>query len=179
MAGRTIKSKTKVRELHKATRQALSNGREITFLLQDWEDAYNVGGMFRLADALGIRHIYMSGRTPAPPNPMIGVTSLGFHRSITYDLVEKHDEAARMLKEEGWSIVAVEIADGAINYREYDYPQKVCLVLGNEGRGVYSAITKQMEAAVYVPMIGKGRSLNVTVAAALVGYEALLKGVEE
>lgn len=81
-----------------------------------------------------------------------------------------HDEAALKLIEEGWTLVAVEIAEGAVPYTEFEYPERVCLVLGQEQRGVYEKVLKHCSGAVYIPMAGKGRSLNVTHAAAVVGF---------
>ena len=172
----TIRSKTGVREMMKEARRERTSTVELAFLLQDWEDAYNVGGMFRVADGCGARELVMTGRTPVPPNPMIGVTSLGHHRRIPFRHIERHEEAALRLKEEGWSLVAVEIAEGARSFLEYEYPPKTCLVLGNEANGVYGSVLKHGDGAVYIPMLGKGRSLNVHVAAAIVGFHVRLRG---
>jgi 23S rRNA (guanosine2251-2'-O)-methyltransferase len=172
--GKTLHSKTGVRKLHKEFKESHPRRVEIAFLLQDWEDAYNVGGIFRVADACGARELFMSGRTPVPPDPMIGVTSLGHHRRIPYEHFAKHEEAALAAREKGYSLVAVEIAEGAVDYTEFDWPAKVCLVLGNEVHGVYSSVMKHRDAAVYIPMFGKGRSMNVHVAAAVVAFRAVL-----
>jgi len=167
-----VRSKTEARRLRKDWQREMDSGVELCFLLQDWEDAYNVGGLFRVADGVGAKEIILSGRTPAPPNPMIGVTSLGAHRRIPYRIIERYEEAAARLVEEGWSLVAVEIADGAVSYQEFEYPKRTCLVLGNEASGVYGAVIKHASACVFIPMFGKGRSLNVLVAGAIVAYEA-------
>lgn len=172
---KTIRSKTGVRKLHKESGKKYADRPEICFLLQDWEDAYNVGGMFRLAEALGATEIIGTGRTPQLDSPMIGVTSMGMHRKVPFRYIERHDEAVGNLKTEGWSIIVVEIAEGAVDYREFTYPNKTCLVIGNEGGGVYGGVMNQRDAAVYIPMFGKGRSLNVTVSAAVVAYECMLK----
>ena len=172
----TIRSKTGVRDIMKEYRAEHAPTSELAFLLQDWEDAYNVGGMFRVADGCGAREMMASGRTPAPPNPMIGVTSLGHHRRIPFRHIEKNEEAALKLKDEGWSLVAVEIAEGAQSYLEYDYPPKTCLVLGNEAEGVYGNVMKHRDGAVYIPMLGKGRSLNVHGGAAIVCFHVRLRG---
>lgn len=172
----TIRSKTGVRDVMKEFRAGHVPTTELAFLLQDWEDGYNVGGMFRVADGCGAKELVMSGRTPVPPNPMIGVTSIGAHRRIPFRHVEKNEEAALKLKSEGWSLVAVEIAEGAQNYLEYEYPPKTCLVLGNEAEGIYGNVMKHRDGAVYIPMLGKGRSLNVHVAAAIVGFHVRLRG---
>ena len=147
---------------------------ELAILLQDWSDPYNVGGMFRVADACGAAELVMTGKTPVPPNPQLAVTSMGAHRKVEFRHFEKHEEAALQLKEEGYSLIAVEVTDGAVPYMEFDYPAKTCIVLGNEGVGVYQQILKHSEAAVFIPMAGKGRSMNVHVAAAVVAFEVLL-----
>jgi 23S rRNA (guanosine2251-2'-O)-methyltransferase len=171
---KTLHSKTGVRQLYKAFKEEHERRVEIAFLLQDWEDAYNVGGMFRVADACGARELLMSGRTPTPPDPMIGVTSLGHHRRIPFSHFSSHEQAAIHAKEAGYALVAVEIAEGAVNYTEFVWPKKVCLVLGNEVNGVYSSVMKHRDGAVYIPMLGKGRSMNVHVAAAVVAFRAVL-----
>ncbi|MBV6457934.1 MAG: tRNA (guanosine(18)-2'-O)-methyltransferase [Fimbriimonadaceae bacterium] len=168
---KAIRSKTGVRKLHKADRERYPD-LELVFFLQDWEDAYNVGSMFRLADSVGARELVVTGRTPLPPDPMIGVTSLGHHRRIPVRQFAGHEEAAQALKEEGYALVAIEIAEGAVSVESFDYPRKLCLVLGNEAGGVYGSVMKHCDAAVQVPMFGKGRSMNVVVAAAVVAYRA-------
>ncbi len=177
MTGKTLRSKTGVRQLYKEFRTAHPGRAEVAFFLQDWDDAYNVGGMFRVADACGAAELFMSGKTPIPPDPMIGVTSLGHHRRIPYRCFQSHEEAAVAAKSAGYSLIAVEIAEGAVCYTEFAWPQKVCLVLGNEVNGVYASVMKHRDAAVYIPMFGKGRSMNVHVAGAVVAYRAILGAI--
>ena len=57
---------------------------------------------------------------------------------------------------------------------KYPYPAKTCLVLGNEQTVVYQQILKHCDGSVFIPMAGKGRSMNVHVAASIVAYEVLL-----
>lgn len=173
-AGKTLYSKTGVRNLFKSFRKEHEPKVEMAFLLQDWEDAYNVGGMFRVADACGATELFLTGRTPQPPDPQISVTSLGHHRRIPYEHFEKHEAAALRAKEQGYALIAVEIADGAVCYTDFAWPKKVCLVLGNEVHGVYAAVMKHRDGAVFIPMLGKGRSMNVHVAAAVVAFRAIL-----
>ena len=172
---KTIRGKTPVRQLYKDFQSLHPPQIEIAFLMQDWDDAYNVGGMFRVADAVGATELLMTGHTPLPPDPMVSVTSLGHHRRVSYRHVRNHEEGALAMVEEGWTLVAVEIADGAVAYFDYDFPQRTCLVLGNEARGIYSSVIKHCASAVYIPMLGKGRSLNVHVAAAVVAFDAVMK----
>jgi tRNA (guanosine-2'-O-)-methyltransferase len=149
---------------------------EIAFLLQDWDDAYNVGGLFRVADAVGAKLVALSGKTPAPPDPMIAVPSMGHHRRLPWFQTDRHDQAADRLESEGWSLVAVELADGSVPYHELVYPAKTCLVLGNEVNGVYPGLLKRCDAAVFLPMRGKGKSMNVHVSGAIVAYHATTVG---
>jgi 23S rRNA (guanosine2251-2'-O)-methyltransferase len=171
---KTIRSKTGARQLQKRMREEHPPTVELAFLLQDWTDAYNVGGLFRVADACGAIEVVLAGRTPAPPDPMISVTSLGNHRRVAWRQIERYEEAARILKAEGWTLIAVEVAEDAAHYAEFEYPPRTCLVLGNEQTGVYEKVLRMCDAAVLVPMAGKGRSLNVHVAAAIVAFQALL-----
>lgn len=172
---KTIRKKAEVRMKHRVGREDV-RPMQLAFLLQDWEDAYNVGGMFRVADGCGARELIFSGRTPGPPHPQIGVTSLGHHRRIPFRQFLSNEEAALALKDEGYGLIAVEIAPEAVSYVDFAYPDKTCLVLGNEERGIYGTVMKHCDACVYIPMLGKGRSLNVHVSAAVVAFRAVFPG---
>ena len=149
------------------------NDNEVALLLQDWEDPYNVGGMFRVADAAGVSEIILSGRSPEPGHPQVSVTSLGNHRRVAWRHLGRNEDSAAKLVKEGYTLVAVEIVDGAADYMEFEFPTKVCLVLGNEAKGVYGSVMKHCACAVMIPMVGKGRSLNVHVAGAIVAFQAI------
>lgn len=161
--------KARVRRLHEANPL---REMDLSFWLQDWTDPYNVGGMFRVADACGARELFMTGRSAVPPHPQIGVTSMGAHRRIPYRHIQRNDDAARLIREAGYMLIAVEIADEAVPYYDFDFPDRTCLVLGSEGAGMYGNVLQACAAAVYIPMAGKGRSLNVHVSAAIVAFEA-------
>ena len=147
---------------------------EIIFLLQSMENPRNVGSIFRIADACGAREIVMSGKPLTPPHEEIDRTARGHDRRIPWRRIPQMDAAAIAMKEEGYHLVALETARGARCYLDYPYTSKTCLVLGNESRGVYPATLQQCDGAVFVPMYGKGPSMNVHVAAALVAYQAIL-----
>lgn len=173
---KTIRSKTGVRELYKRFKQEFQTDLELWFFLQDWEDPYNVGGMFRVADACGAKGMIMTGKTPCPPHPQIHVTSMGHHRRVFFRYFESHLAGVSFAQKKGLSLVAVELAEGAVAYFDYDWPQKVCLILGSETEGIHDGVMAARDAAVYIPQIGKGRSMNVHVSAAVVGFHALFIG---
>lgn len=170
---RQLRSKTAIRNVMRAARDEW-NPIELAIMLQDWSDPYNVGGMFRVADACGAKELILTGKSAEPPHPQVAVTSMGAHRRVPYRYFEKHEEAALAVKADGYSLIAVEVTDGTKHYMRYPYPDKVCLVLGNEQIGVYQQLLKHCDGAVYIPMNGKGRSMNVHVAAAVVAFEVLL-----
>jgi 23S rRNA (guanosine2251-2'-O)-methyltransferase len=171
--GRTVHKKAGVRHIYKDYVRDHQPTIDLAFMLQDWDDPYNVGGMFRVADACGASELIMTGHTPVPPDPQVHVTSMGHHRRIAWQKIDKHEEAAVAIKEAGYQLVTIEIAEGAAPYDEFVYPERVCLVLGNETNGVYSSVMRHRDAAVFIPMFGKGRSMNVHVAAAIVAFEAI------
>lgn len=168
--GRALRKKKEVRDLMRGFSSDHSSSNEVTFLLQDWSDAYNVGGLLRVADALGASKVYASGRTPQLPNPMIPVTSMGAHRRVEMEWHRVHEEAAKAAQAEGWTLIAVEIAEGAEAYFDVHYPAKTCLVLGAEGAGVFGSVLRRCEGSVFIPMQGKGRSMNVHVSGAVVAF---------
>lgn len=176
---RQIRKKAGIRKLFKEY-EASGSRVDLVLLLQDWEDGYNVGGMFRVADACGATQILLTGKTPTPENsPLVGVTSMGAHRKVPWLHIDNHLEACNKATEAGYTLVAVEVADEASPYMEFAYPAQTCLVLGNEGAGVYGSVMKKCQSAVFIPMAGKGRSLNVHVAGAIVAFQAMLGTTSE
>ncbi|NKB69257.1 MAG: tRNA methyltransferase [Candidatus Latescibacteria bacterium] len=147
---------------------------ELVLLLQSLENAINVGSLFRLADSLGAGELIFTGRTQTPPHPEISVTSVGHENRVPWRRIAQIEEAITTLKAEGYHCLAVELCEEAVIYTEYPYPPKVCLVLGNENKGVYRKTLALCDGAAFIPMYGKGRSMNVHVAAALIGYQALM-----
>ncbi len=178
MAGNQVRKKTELRQQRRAFEEAHPPARRLVFLCQDWDDAYNVGGMFRVAAGCGAAELWLVGKTPAPPNPMIGVTSLGMHRRVPFREFQKWDEAVSIAKAEGYELIGVEVTDDAVHFMAYEFGDRVCLVLGNEGSGITPGLLRACQASVMIPMYGKGRSLNVHVAAAVVGFEAMMRGTE-
>jgi len=166
--------KVEIRRLFEKTAREFPPRAELAFFLQSLEDPRNVGSIFRIADAVGAREVVLTGKTPVPPHEEIDRTSRGHDRRVPWRRIARIDEAARTLGAEGYHLVALETAQGTRCYLDYPYPAKVCLVLGNESGGVYPATLGQCDGAVFVPMYGKGPSMNVHVAAALVAYQALI-----
>lgn len=146
---------------------------DLAFVLQDVEDPVNVGAAFRIADACGARELILSGVSPCPPDSTIAGVGRGTHRRVPWRHSKYASEAIDHLKEQGYLSCAVEVASGAVPYYEVAYPAKVCLVLGNEGFGVNRHTLAACDRAIYIPMYGKIKSLNVHVALSIIAFHIL------
>mgnify|MGYP002682853044 CR=1 FL=1 len=151
-------------------RRANKPRRDLVAVLQSVEYPANVGSIFRLADGVGVSELVLTGITPTPPNATID--KVGRFKSLRLPWRYEADPVAAVegLKASGYRVLAVELTDDAVPYHEYVYPIKTCLVVGHEDHGVTKATLAACDAAVFIPMYGKGLSLNVHVALAVVLY---------
>ncbi len=146
---------------------------ELAIVCQSVAYPVNVGSIFRIADALDARELVLTGITPTPPHPKISKIARDKERRVPWRYVERPEAALEELKDQDYWIAALEITDDCQPYYAVEYPRKVAVVLGNEDHGVTRACLALCDAAVFVPMYGKGRSLNVHVSMAVVGYHLL------
>jgi tRNA (guanosine-2'-O-)-methyltransferase len=136
----------------------------------------NVGSIFRLADGADLVELILTGITPTPPNPTIHKVGRFKSRRVPWRYVADPVKAIGELRANGFHIVALEIADTAVPYYRYAFPNKTCLVVGHEDHGITKATLAACDAAVFIPMYGKGHSLNVHVALGIVTYHILHSG---
>ncbi|MBI2375494.1 MAG: tRNA methyltransferase [Deltaproteobacteria bacterium] len=145
---------------------------DLVLVLEDVEDPVNVGSVFRIADAADAK-LVLSGITPAPPHKLIEKIGRGKDRrvpwSTTDDLVAKLGE----LRSEGHTIFALELTDASVIYSEVEYPSKTVIVVGHEDHGVTKKTLAAVDRAIYIPMFGKGASLNVHVALSVATFEVI------
>lgn len=148
-------------------------GREIVAVLQSVEYPVNVGSAFRMADGAGLEELVLTGITPRPPQPTIDRVGRRKSSNVKWSYTENAVDAIHRLKREGYTVLAVELTAEAVPYQTYDYPEQVAFVVGNEDHGVTKATLAECDGAVFLPMYGKGLSLNVHVALSVVVYHAL------
>jgi 23S rRNA (guanosine2251-2'-O)-methyltransferase len=160
------------RKTHPTTKQ-------IVFLLQSVEYPVNVGSIFRIADACDVEEVVLTGITPTPPHPTISKVARGKEQRVRWRYVKSPQEVIASLKGDGYIICALEITDQSVPYYAFDYPARVCLVVGHEDHGVTRQTLALCDAAIFVPMYGKGRSLNVHVCLGVVCYHILHSGLPE
>ncbi len=154
-------------------RRAHPARRDVALVLQSVAYPVNVGSLFRIADAAGVSRMVLCGITPTPPNVTIAKVGRGKESDVSWSYVERAEDAVAALRTDGYQIVALEITEQAQPYYAAAYPDRICLVLGNEDHGVTRSMLALCDSAVWVPMYGKGRSLNVHISAAVVLYHML------
>lgn len=168
-------SKTKIKSLNKELSGSFPDNLELIFILQDVEDPYNIGSIFRTADACGAS-VILTGTTPTiGKNSEIQKTSMGMDRKVEWEYIKDIEEVISNLKKNDFDIVGVELTEDAKVYDEYVFKNKTALVLGNEAIGIYKKNLGLCDQIVFIPMFGKGPSLNVNIAAAIVAYEVISK----
>jgi 23S rRNA (guanosine2251-2'-O)-methyltransferase len=146
---------------------------ELVIVCQSVAYPVNVGSIFRIADALDVTEVVLTGITLTPPQPTISKVGRDKDQRVPWRYVERAEPALQNLRKQGFWLVALEITDGCQAYYRVEYPGRVALVVGNEDHGVTRACLDLCDAAVFVPMYGSGKSLNVHVSLAVVGYHLL------
>lgn len=140
-------------------------------LLENVRSLYNVGSMFRTADALHVAGLYLCGYTGFPSRREITKTALGAEHTVPW---EKHADAvelARNLQAKGMQVVVLEQTDDAVDFWEAPVRFPVCFVVGNEVTGVSEELVALADLCLDLPMAGIKQSLNVATAFGVVGYE--------
>ncbi|HFC98148.1 MAG TPA: TrmH family RNA methyltransferase [Thermosulfurimonas dismutans] len=133
-------------------------------VLENLRSAWNVGSIFRTADAAGWSHLHLCGITPAPPHPGISKTALGAERCVSWSYHPDAVEVIERLRKEGWTVWVLETG-GEPWHPEDPIPEgPFTLVVGNELAGVDPEILSLAHRVVELPMRGCKRSLNVSVA---------------
>lgn len=170
-----IKTPT-VEELEKVkqTRQ------EIYIILDNVLDTYNIGSIFRLADAVGAKKILLCRGSETPPNSRIQKASVGTWQWVEWEYFAETKSAIEKLKTENEKIkiVAVELDKKAIDYTKADYTLPVALVVGHESDGISKEVLDMCDTIVQLPQMGINKSLNVMVSLGIVLYEVLEKTQE-
>ncbi|MDO8496981.1 MAG: TrmH family RNA methyltransferase [bacterium] len=172
----------------------------IYFILENIYDTYNVGGIFRLADAIGVSKMYLCGQMEIPPNSKIKKASIGTYKIVPWEYrnsaaeaieevrsivllfngsiaenQKNNNETMEQSNNHKIQVIAVEQSSSSVPYIELDYQLPLALVFGNETFGVLPETLKLVDHVAEIPMWGINKSLNVIVSAAIVSYWAMSK----
>lgn len=155
--------------------------KDIRLLLHDIRSVYNVGAMFRTAEAAGLSTVYLSGFSPTPldrfgrPRSDFHKSALGTETMINWEAINDPCMLIDSLKKEGFFVVVLEQDKEAVDYREVPKKQKALIVVGSEVPGVDSLIKERADVIAEIPMEGKKESLNVSVALGVLLFSLLSK----
>ncbi|MEO6546524.1 MAG: RNA methyltransferase [Ferruginibacter sp.] len=146
-------------------------------VLENIRSAYNVGSVFRTADAFLLEAIYICGYTCTPPHKEIKKTALGAEESVVWKHYESSASAIMDLRQSGYKVYAVEQAQGStmLNDLQFSAIEKIAVIFGNEVTGVEQATIQLCEGCIEIPQFGMKHSLNIATAAGVVLWE-LVKG---
>jgi len=145
----------------------------IYFILDSVWDTFNIGSMFRLADAVAAEKIYLAGDMETPPNSRIHKAAVGTENWVPWEKKKSARETIMELKSNGVQIVAVEQDERAVDYKQLAVSFPAALVLGHETTGLSEDVLNEADVIVELPMHGINKSFNVWGSAAVVAYKLL------
>lgn len=146
-------------------------------VLDDVRSMYNVGSIFRTADAFRVEAIYLCGITAQPPHPEIHKTALGAEDTVEWVHFADTLEAVQTLKQHGYCVFSIEQCEGSTKLQTLQLdtmqpqPKGFAIVMGNEVKGVKQEVVDSSNGCLEIPQYGTKHSLNVSTTAGMVIWE--------
>jgi len=169
--------KLSMEELNRKTVEEFKTSEKIPIIavLENVRSAYNVGSVFRTADAFLIEAVYLVGYTAFPPHKEIKKTALGAEDTVSWKHFRRIEEAVEDLRNKGFSIYAVEQAVDSmlLQQAQPELNEKIAVVFGNEVNGVEQSTISLSDGCIEIPQLGMKHSLNISVAAGIVLWELI------
>jgi len=138
-------------------------------VLDNIRSVYNVGSVFRTADAFLVKAVFICGYSPTPEHRQMAKTALGATDTVDWIQAASALDAVKELKEAGYKVYAVEQAEGSISLEQCNFGnEKIAVVFGNEVVGVQEEVMKACDGAIEIPQLGMKHSLNIATAAGIV-----------
>ena len=156
-----------VEEFHAAEKMPL------VVVLDDVRSMYNVGSVFRTADAFRVSAIYLCGITAQPPHAEIHKTALGAEETVDWEYFPSTMDAIASLKDDGFCVLSIEQCEGSTMLQsiQLDKTKKYAIVMGNEVKGVKQEVVNASDNCLEIPQYGTKHSLNVSTTAGMVIWE--------
>ncbi len=147
----------------------------VVVILENIRSAYNVGSVFRTADAFLIESVIITGYTAKPPHKEITKTALGAQDSVDWQYFSTTKDAIEYLKKNQYKIYAVEQVAGSMSLENLASlsAEKIAFIFGNEVSGVDQEIISLCDGSIEIPQFGMKHSLNISVAAGIVLWEVV------
>ena len=143
-----------------------------TVLVDNVRSLWNVGSIFRTADACGVERLLLTGITGCPPQPRIAKTALGAEEAVAWEYRADPLDALAEISGNGVTPVAIETSGHAVSIDHVVWPEPLCLVVGNEVAGITPQLLEACPCHVSIPMLGVKESFNVAVAFGIAAYHA-------
>lgn len=135
----------------------------------------NIGSLFRLCDALAIEHLYLSRSTDLSNDSKLSKVSRNTVNNVSHSITQSPLKTIEQLKQNGYAIISLELTTKSIKIQEFDFSigiaEKICLILGNESKGISDELLEVSDHCVHIPMLGTNSSMNVISAAAIALFE--------
>lgn len=171
-----MKNRTEKR-IEKLTKVIKSRQPSLKIVLENIHDRHNVSAIFRTCDAAGIPKVSLIYNVEKFPR--IGEkSSASAFKWVEKDKFKTVEECYAALRKDGYKILASAISENAVSVYEIDFTKKCAIVMGNENRGLSFEAIEQADLQFKIPMFGMVQSLNVSVSAAIVVYEALRQRIK-
>ena len=143
---------------------------DLTVCMEDIRNEHNVNAILRTCDATGVLYVHYVSRHPLKLTRGVARGAEQWVELIRHATI---DEALRDLRKRGCQILATALSDESVDYRRVDYTRPSAIILGNEAAGVSEDVRTAADTLIKIPMFGMVHSLNVSVAAAIILYEAV------
>lgn len=152
--------------------------KEIYLILQNIRSLFNIGSMFRSADAFAVKKIYLCGYSGYPIDKQItkiAKTALGAEKTVPFEHYWQTATLIKNLKKHKVQIIALELSKKAVPLQKFKPKFPLAIIVGNEVTGISKSILKQADETIYIPMQGAKESLNVAIAASIAMHDLNLK----
>jgi tRNA G18 (ribose-2'-O)-methylase SpoU len=151
----------------------------VIVVLENIRSAYNVGSVFRTADAFLIKAIYIIGYSAKPPHKEIKKTALGAEETVNWKYFKTTAEAIEDLQKEKYKVYAIEQAVNSLPLQQVKFAndEKVAVIFGNEVTGVEQSTIHLCDGCIEIPQLGMKHSLNIATAAGVVLWELVRKKI--
>ena len=143
---------------------------DLTILAEDVYKPHNLSAMLRSCDAVGIAKAHAINPTGGVPT--YNETSASADKWVELQTHEALEPALSSLRSQNMKLYAAHLSSSALDYRALDYTEPTCILFGNERSGVSERAAEAADAHIIVPMLGMVESLNVSVATAVILFEA-------
>ena len=147
----------------------------VYLIVDDVWDTYNIGAIFRLADAAAVEKVILCAGSETPPNHRIKKASINTTEWVQWEYFKETKDAIKNLRKEvpGIKIYAVELDDNSVPYDSLEYTFPVALLVGHETHGVSQEIMDLCDGIIEIPMWGVNISMNVMVSLAITLFEVM------